>query len=944
MDIVIAVKGFFARRKQWQNSANKKARYASLDPCTSPLQPLIFHSLPTHPASNLPFFGPGIRDVAVAALYAVVVVVAAAAPGPGKALQAGAFLGPTLGGLLLEVVGARTAYSSTGWMLQKVQLQSAGQGMDDPSIAESPSLGSEMSDPWQGEAEVSRGDAATRLGQRNLLHTSFPTIPKTSNRGEPNSSKYLAAEEAFLEAREVLEFRDSDSVECDGDPGTRPQPLQATLRHIEISEWVAAARNEGAQVQMSESQRLQTQRNRASTAPRYVRPASARGGRTTMPGKSALWPNERMPSSYKAPLKHVLLVSCRPDEKPWAAESKPRPSRFLRRHFARASGVGALLSKDERAEEWDGQDEDDKQEEGEAEASLACSKFVGLLKDFKEMAKSKAALFLSPLPTPNSPPRTASWRDDLVPNFRLLDRRGAFGQSRGHWSLHRTKEKGKDTADQVSSLLVEDMYHTFLDAKISVQLFFFLVLYVVLFWLYAFIYLFISKPCGLELEGHLIKAYLLSLETMLTIGYGIPDPYMKGCWQGPFVLTSQLLLNLIISALLIGVIFQGIARPQSRACTILCSDKAIIRCIDGAYYFMFRVCDLRSQHALVEPHIRCYCVEQSDIRGFETTQMRLLQPDDESQAETVCEYCGPPDRCLESFGAPSTGRREAMPAEGVAGKVRNHGGFAWSPGAALLGQAVQRRRRSPSQPAWTAREKSGHQRTEANSEVGNGDSCACPTCGETFPTAETLKRHCRYNAAQDEISQLPEKARHKELTQKELEALCHSDPTKEDIGAYLGKSFKEVVVLVEGIEPTTSATLQSRHSYLVGPPEATDTDTAWDMDFVDCIMEDSGLGVDLGRFHMLQPVSAGGPSVSAMGQRRNDAHEDEHQEGGEADAAQRPRPLLSGLEASANQRCSSGAAATPDAAPTLNWRLGEGRQATTVAPRARLSLTLGEVQ
>ncbi|CAE7644246.1 KCNJ5, partial [Symbiodinium sp. CCMP2456] len=208
----------------------------------------------------------------------------------------------------------------------------------------------------------SRGDAATRLGQRNLLHASFPTIPKTSNRGEPNSSKYLAAEEAFLEARDVLEFRDSDSVQFDGvwvqdiqqmlasepdpewsvwpaweDPGTRPQPLQATLRHIEISEFVAAARNEGTQVQMSHSQRLQTQRNRASTAPRYVRPASARGGRTTMPGKSALWPNERMPSSYKAPLKHVLLVSCRPDEKPWA-ESKPRPSRFMRRHFVSAGG------------------------------------------------------------------------------------------------------------------------------------------------------------------------------------------------------------------------------------------------------------------------------------------------------------------------------------------------------------------------------------------------------------------------------------------------------------------------------------------------------------------------------------------------------------------------------------------------------------------------------
>ena len=38
-----------------------------------------------------------------------------------------------------------------------------------------------------------------------------------------------------------------------------------------------------------------------------------------------------------------------------------------------------------------------------------------------------------------------------------------------------------------------------------------------------------------------------------------------------------MLVNLILSAILIGVIFQGIARPQSRACTILCSEKAIIR-------------------------------------------------------------------------------------------------------------------------------------------------------------------------------------------------------------------------------------------------------------------------------------------------------------------------------------------------------------------------------
>ena len=36
-------------------------------------------------------------------------------------------------------------------------------------------------------------------------------------------------------------------------------------------------------------------------------------------------------------------------------------------------------------------------------------------------------------------------------------------------------------------------------------------------------------------KRHEVPRYLLSLETMMTIGYGVPDPYMNGCWQGPFV-------------------------------------------------------------------------------------------------------------------------------------------------------------------------------------------------------------------------------------------------------------------------------------------------------------------------------------------------------------------------------------------------------------------------
>eukprot|EP00913_Durusdinium_trenchii_P003165 g2926.t1 len=182
---------------------------------------------------------------------------------------------------------------------------------------------------------------------------------------------------------------------------------------------------------------------------------------------------------------------------------------------------------------------------------------------------------------------------------------------------------------------------------------------------------------------------------------------------------------------------------------------------------------------------------------------------------------------------------------------------------------------------------------QASNEIGQGDSCACPTCGETFPTAETLKSHCRYSAASDLASGMPKEepgavsggkegqrhgreVRYGQLTPSDTRSPDMTrDPTKFELSQYLARSYKEVVVIVEGIEPTTSATLQSRHSYLVGPPDAEDTDTAWDMDFVDCIMvpeaeekaKSGGLGVDLGRFHMLTRVD----EVTAGHQRRGDA-------------------------------------------------------------------------
>merc|ERR1712032_227908 len=79
-------------------------------------------------------------------------------------------------------------------------------------------------------------------------------------------------------------------------------------------------------------------------------------------------------------------------------------------------------------------------------------------------------------------------------------------------------------------------------------------------------------------------------------------------------------------------------------------------------------------------------------------------------------------------------------------------------------------------------------------------------------------------------------------------------PAKEELQTFLSQQAHiEVLVLVEGIEPTTSSTIQARHSYLF--PE----DVAWNKEFVDCLRPgtlDRPCAVDLSFFHELVPLGS----------------------------------------------------------------------------------------
>lgn len=67
--------------------------------------------------------------------------------------------------------------------------------------------------------------------------------------------------------------------------------------------------------------------------------------------------------------------------------------------------------------------------------------------------------------------------------------------------------------------------------------------------------------CDLGLK-HPIDAAFLSMETALTIGYGVPNIYWNSCYPGFFLISAQSVVALLLDASIIGLFFARIARPQ----------------------------------------------------------------------------------------------------------------------------------------------------------------------------------------------------------------------------------------------------------------------------------------------------------------------------------------------------------------------------------------------
>ena len=219
---------------------------------------------------------------------------------------------------------------------------------------------------------------------------------------------------------------------------------------------------------------------------------------------------------------------------------------------------------------------------------------------------------------------------------RILDRDGAFHQSRGKWSVQRRSRDVRvhhapSNRCRVPRILDPDWFHNLAYKPTLVLMGILFLIYALTVFFFAFVYLGVSKLgapangddgsihhsfCGMDINNHM-EALYFSLSTMTTIGYGVSDYYFGDCWTPLLLVLWQSCTAITFSAVAIGLLFQRISRGQKRSKTILFSDKAVVRRVKGVPYLMFRVGELRRHH-LIEASIRAYCLrhERLPLDGF----------------------------------------------------------------------------------------------------------------------------------------------------------------------------------------------------------------------------------------------------------------------------------------------------------------------------------------
>lgn len=195
--------------------------------------------------------------------------------------------------------------------------------------------------------------------------------------------------------------------------------------------------------------------------------------------------------------------------------------------------------------------------------------------------------------------------------FQKSRMRRVFSTKRGTETRRLVGKHGrlKVVASQVPKkhgMYLSDLFTTMIDSKWRWITFVYILMYSGSWLLFGLFWWLLTYYRGENLcvdnVDSFTSAFLFSLETQTTIGYGgrqiTPD-----CPEAVLLLNVQSLIGFIIGAFMLGLIFGKLSRPKNRAETILFSRHAVVALRDGKMCLMFRVGDVRKSQIL-EAHVR----------------------------------------------------------------------------------------------------------------------------------------------------------------------------------------------------------------------------------------------------------------------------------------------------------------------------------------------------
>ncbi|XP_078383470.1 G protein-activated inward rectifier potassium channel 3-like isoform X1 [Oculina patagonica] len=154
---------------------------------------------------------------------------------------------------------------------------------------------------------------------------------------------------------------------------------------------------------------------------------------------------------------------------------------------------------------------------------------------------------------------------------------------------------------QKHGMYISDLFTTMIDSKWRWITFVYITMYCGSWLGFGFFWWLITYFRGdnvcVDNVDSFTSAFLFSLETQTTIGYG-GRQITPSCPEAVVLLNVQSLIGFIIGAFMLGLIFAKLSRPRNRAETILFSRNAVVAVRDGKMCLMFRVGDVRKSQIL----------------------------------------------------------------------------------------------------------------------------------------------------------------------------------------------------------------------------------------------------------------------------------------------------------------------------------------------------------